>query len=285
MTVTVAGRDLAFCYADSDRVTSRQEMSRMEAAVMQASTQQGVVITSLTEERKIVKRTVGLKTRTLLKACSKGLERNIFEEITITSHTHNDVDWIFGIIAQNLKKIDLYGRSTYHSVQSLVKRQLQKFNFKAFDFDSLKCQPSPAAVPDHSQLLQSKSSVDVNVSVTATFYPLDMSTLSAMDLKKDVSLVLYTETKKWRPWVCLFVELSEDGLSVTVQWVKKENQKHVLHLNRDGSPYLSSVPVDSIMFADVIENLSPEDAREGLYKVSNFVKQEIDEAYEEHNII
>ena len=28
------------------------------------------------------------------------------------------------------------------------------------------------------------------------------------------------------------------------------------------------------MFADVIENLSPEDAREGLYKVSNFVKQE-----------
>ena len=73
MTVTVAGRDLAFCYADSDRVTSRQEMSRMEAAVMQASTQQGVVITSLTEERKIVKRTVGLKTRTLLKACSKGL--------------------------------------------------------------------------------------------------------------------------------------------------------------------------------------------------------------------
>ena len=38
------------------------------------------------------------------------------------------------------------------------------------------------------------------------------------------------------------------------------------------------------MFADVIENLSPEDAREGLYKVSNFVKQEIVKAYEEHNL-
>ena len=37
------------------------------------------------------------------------------------------------------------------------------------------------------------------------------------------------------------------------------DQKHVLYLNRDGSPYLSSVPVDSIMFADVLENLSPED--------------------------
>ena len=49
------------------------------------------------------------------------------------------------------------------------------------------------------------------------FYPMDMSTLSAMHMrKKDVSLVLYSETKKWRPWVCLFVELSEDGLSVTI---------------------------------------------------------------------
>ena len=147
----------------------------------------------------------------------------------------------------------------------------------------MKCQPSPVAVPDHSQLLQSKSSAEENVSVTATFYPMDMSTLSAMDLQKDVSLVLYTETKKWRPWVCLFVELSEDGLSATVQWVKKEQQKYVLHLNRDSSQYISSVPVKSIMFADVLENLSPEDDREGPYKLSNFVKQEIVRAYDEQD--
>ena len=342
------------------------------------------------------------------------VERNIFEEVTVTSmpvgHTHNDVDWMFGIIAQKLKKIDLpsfealkselskieiqsqalvvtemthtsdfkkfiedghllkiqghrcfaqfvirkenkaaklylkfdelddnyqfpNGISLLKNMPEVVKLsvspfrqetaysdifesvwkkyipslspkfdeeavakikydwekrikfliQLKERNFEAFDFHRLKCQPSPVAVPDHSQLLQSKSSVDENVSVTATFYPMDMSKLSAMDLKKDVSLVLYTETKKWRPWVCLFDELSEDGLSVTVQWLKKENQKYVLHLNRDGSPYLSLVPNESIMFADVLENLSPVDAREGPYKLSNFVKQEIVKAYEEQD--
>ena len=33
VTVNVAGRDLTFSIADSDRVTSRQEMTRMEATV------------------------------------------------------------------------------------------------------------------------------------------------------------------------------------------------------------------------------------------------------------
>ena len=355
-----------------------------------------------------------LKNQILLAFYYLLVERDIFEEVTVTSmpvgHTHNDVDWMFGIIAQKLKKIDLpsfealksqlskieiqsqplvvtevthtsdfkkfiegghllkiqghrsfaqfvirkenktaklylkfdelddnfqfpNGISLLKNMPSVIKLDVSPFrketaysdvfesvwkkfipslspkfseeavakiksewedrikflielkesNFEAFDFDSLKCQQSPVAVPDHSQLLQSKSSLDENVSVIASFYPMSMSTLSAMDLKKDVSLVLYTETKKWRPWVCLFVELSEDGLSVTVQWVKRENQKHVLHLNRDGSPYLSSVPVDSIMFADVLENLSPEDNREGPYKMSNFVKQDIVKAYEEQD--
>ena len=62
VTVNVAGRDLTVSYADSDRVTSRQEMSRMEASAKQ----QGEVILSLKEERKIVKRPVGLNTVTLL---------------------------------------------------------------------------------------------------------------------------------------------------------------------------------------------------------------------------
>ena len=104
------------------------------------------------------------------------------------------------------------------------------------------------------------------------FYPMDMSTLSAMHLKKDVSLVLYSETKKWRPWVCLFVELSEDGLSVTIQWLKKENQKYVLPINSSGGVY------------NVLENLSPEDAREGPYKMCNLVTQEIFKAYKEQDI-
>jgi len=51
VTGNVAVRDLTLTYADSERVTStRQEMTGMEAAVKQASNQQGAVILSLLDE-------------------------------------------------------------------------------------------------------------------------------------------------------------------------------------------------------------------------------------------
>ena len=68
--VNVGGRDLVLDYADAERVTSRQELSRMEAAVRQCH--YGHVV-GLQEEVKHVRRPVGLNTVTLLKACSKGL--------------------------------------------------------------------------------------------------------------------------------------------------------------------------------------------------------------------
>ena len=68
--VNIGGRDLVLQYADAERVTSRQELGRLEAAVRQCSS--GRVV-GLQEERKTVRRPVGLNTVTLLKACSKGL--------------------------------------------------------------------------------------------------------------------------------------------------------------------------------------------------------------------
>ena len=73
VTMNVAGKVLAFCYADRDMVTSRQEMKRWEAMVKQTNTQQGAVIGFLTEEKGSVKRPFGLKTVTLVRVCSKGL--------------------------------------------------------------------------------------------------------------------------------------------------------------------------------------------------------------------
>ena len=342
------------------------------------------------------------------------VEKNIFEEVKITSmpvgHTHNDVDWMFGIIAQKLKRIDIptfealkselanieiqskkltvteithtsdfkkfienghllkiEGHRTF--AQFIIRKEndkarlylkydeldnnfhfpnaisllkdipesvnltvssfrqetayseifdsvwkkyipslspkfsetriseikvewekrikflidLKESNFMPFDLKKLKPLPPPESVPDRSVLLQGKSAEDRNVAVTASFYPLDMSRFSATDLQKDSSLVFYSETKKWRPWIGLLVELCEDGLSVTVQWVKREKQNFVLHFHRDGSPYLSSVPVESIMFADVLENLSTNDCREGPYIMQNLVKTEIIKAYEERD--
>ena len=58
------------------------------------------------------------------------VEKNIFDEVIITSmpvgHTHNDVDWMFGIIAQKLKKIDLPTFEALKSELSKIEIQSQK---------------------------------------------------------------------------------------------------------------------------------------------------------------
>ena len=66
--VNIGGRDLVLEY--DERLTSRHDLSRMEAAIKQARS--GRVV-GLSEERKQVRRPIGLNTVTLLKACSKGL--------------------------------------------------------------------------------------------------------------------------------------------------------------------------------------------------------------------
>ena len=69
--VNIGGRDLVLQYAENEgKVTSRQELGRLEAAVRQC---RSGVISGLSEERKVARKPLGLNTVTLLKACSKGL--------------------------------------------------------------------------------------------------------------------------------------------------------------------------------------------------------------------
>ena len=69
--VNIGGRDLVLQYAENEgKLTSRQELGRMEAAVRQCRTG---LVSGLNEERKTARKPLGLNTVTLLKACSKGL--------------------------------------------------------------------------------------------------------------------------------------------------------------------------------------------------------------------
>jgi hypothetical protein len=162
--------------------------------------------------------------------------------------------------------------------------ELKEADFTPFDLRVLKKQPPSAPNKDLAEAIVRVPSTSKTVTMSATFYPMELSSFSVLDLKQDVSLVFYSETKKWRPWIGLFDRLSEDQCSVTIQWLKKEKQNYVLHKKADGSPYLSSVAVESIMFSDVLENLSLNNDREGPYVMQNFVKSEITNAYKERDL-
>ena len=158
---------------------------------------------------------------------------------------------------------------------------LKTSDFIAFDLKMLK--PQAAQVTFAENIPSTDPSTSRDVSMTATFYPMEATKFSILDLKPDISLVFYSETKKWRPWIGLFVSLNEDECDVTVQWLRKEKNSYVLHYKTDGSPYLSSVAVEAVMFSDVLENASLTNDRNGPYRLQNCIKAEILNAYVERD--
>ena len=161
---------------------------------------------------------------------------------------------------------------------------LKEADFTPFDLRLLKPQPPIVSNKELREAIHPEPSTSKKGALSATFYPMEISGFSVLDLKQNVSLVFYTQTKRWRPWIGLFDSLSEDQSSVIVQWLRREKQNYVLHTKADGSPYLSSVSVESIMFSDVLENLSLANDRSGPYVMQNFVKQEITNAYKERDL-
>ena len=158
---------------------------------------------------------------------------------------------------------------------------LKEEAFTPFNFHLLRPQVAPSKCSDLA--LDSVQSPSRNVALSATFYPMEFSSFSESDLKRDISLVLYTVSKRYRPWIGLMTELSEDKSTVSVQWVKKVKDKYILHENSDSSPYISSVPYESIMFTDVLRNISETGERHGPYVLDGAVRQEIMKAYKDRD--
>ena len=156
-------------------------------------------------------------------------------------------------------------------------------DYEAFQVSTLKTDVGRSVAEDG---LTRQRSVRKVAAITATFYPLEFSAFSAENLEKDTTVVFYSETKRWRPWIGLFIELleEEDTMKIKVEWLKKSKTQFVLNSHENGSPYYSVVDCDSIMFCDVLINVSPNSDRAGPYTMDKDTRKQIMEAYEERDL-
>ena len=157
---------------------------------------------------------------------------------------------------------------------------LKESYFQAFDISKLDVVASNMEVPTVPIEVPTKEPT-----LTATFYPIEMKDFDLSDLVKDCSVVFYTRTKVSRPWIGLFVELVIDGTStkVKVQWLRKDKKFFVLDTTGDGSPYISVLELESVMFTDVLRNVSYRGDRIGPYLLDRETKKHICDAYTEQD--
>ena len=162
---------------------------------------------------------------------------------------------------------------------------LSQNSFEPLIFEDLKPQQILPVRRKDSVEESDFQSREKDVSVKATFYPLELQDFRACELKKGVNLVIYSSSKTSRPWMGVFLSLSDDANVIELQWLKKEKSRqnqYVLHFNGK-EPYVSLVPVKSVMFSNVLENLSPSDGMEGPYRLSKTTKISIEKAYQDQD--
>ena len=160
---------------------------------------------------------------------------------------------------------------------------LQESEYRAFDILSLKTQ----TVSHRNQeldIIQSQTKRK-QTAVTATFYPQEISSFTFEDLQKDTTIVFYCETKRFRPWIGLFLEsVVDDGTKkVKVEWLKKSKKHYVIDSKPDGSCYTSEIDVECVMFADILVNTSPSGDRSGPFFMEADVRKQILDAYDERD--
>ena len=164
--------------------------------------------------------------------------------------------------------------------------QLKESEFQAFDVFKLVSDGPRQDLSDQFLTRMEKESPK-EASLTATFYPPEIKPFSVTDLFKDCSIVFYTSTKSSRPWIGLFIELLEksDSAQIKVEWLRKEKKVFVLDSKSDGSAYYSVLDVESVMFIDVLRNISYTSNRKGPYVLEVETKKQIVQEYIERDSV
>lgn len=164
-------------------------------------------------------------------------------------------------------------------IQFLI--DIKQSDYTAFDLGVLRKQTTLCR---QGELIQMASTRDRDTQITATFYPTEAASFSVQDIKNGDNLIFYTVAKSSRPWVglCLEVVMEHDSVYVKTQWLKRERNLFVPWLLSDGSPYISQVECECIMFHNVLVNTS-ESERGPFSWPSNDIRRDVMSAYLERD--
>ena len=159
---------------------------------------------------------------------------------------------------------------------------LDSEKYDALNLENLKTESQEDyGIPSVIHDLNSVGQKEINLK--ATFFDVEQSEGIAKELERDDSVVVYTNTISSRPWVGLFIQHLAGGM-LEIQWLKKLRATFVLHLNADGSAYTSQIPSDALMYSNILENVCPQLKREGPYRLTKAMRQQICDAYRERDL-
>ena len=101
------------------------------------------------------------------------------------------------------------------------------------------------------------------------------------DIQISMDVVVYSESQAQRPWVGRVLELLRSSREFQIQWYERRNrgQKYYPSVKKDGSPHLSVVSMDSVMFWEFTEKSIDEDS----FKISSEWLSRIMEEYKSHD--
>jgi hypothetical protein len=117
--------------------------------------------------------------------------------------------------------------------------------------------------------------------LTGDLYPEEIVNGSLEDeAAVDMDVCIYTEDKRWRPWLGRIVKLLENKRFVLQWYCRKSVRSSIFYaMNKpDGSPYLNELSNDSVMFWMMSE---PQSRKSNSFSLSPYSLQTIQREYEE----